>query len=102
MRHEWNSTGDFWKVSVLLRRKQCPFLVQEECPFLPRDVIASGENILLLQRELLQDKDNILRTEKHRDEDNLCPQHFKLLIVLHLEPTTSGIPISDRWIALYD
>lgn len=65
--------------------------IQEECPFLPLDVTAS----CYCKGNQLEDKANILRTKKQRDEDNLCSQYLKPLIVLHLEPTISGIPIRD-------
>lgn len=41
------------------------------------------------------DKVNTLRIAKQRDADNLGPGHLELLIVRHLEGTTSGILISE-------
>lgn len=41
------------------------------------------------------DKVNTLRIAKQRHADNLGPGHHELLIVLHLEGTTSRILISE-------
>ena len=72
MRHERNSTGDLWKVSMLLRSSH------------GKSVLCFLGMLLCLMKasyyhlgSLLEDKTNILMTAKQRDEDNLSPLHLE-------------------------
>lgn len=81
MRHERNSTGDLWKVSMLLRSSH------------GKSVLCFLGMLLCLMKasyyhlgSLLEDKTNILMTAKQRDEDNLSPLHLEYTLYYSWNP----------------
>ena len=95
MRHERNSTGDLWKVSMLLRSSH------------GKSVLCFLGMLLCLMKasyyhlgSLLEDKTNILMTAKQRDEDNLSPLHLEYTLYYSWNPLLL-ILISDNSIFHY-